>query len=333
VSRNSVGACIAMESWLASTSLKSSFYLGLLCLQVCLQPVLTKAFLKPGIKKSTLVVTAELLKIVICLLQLSFVGELRKEYNKWSFHDSLITAALPAFIYAVQNIAIWIAYQNTSGLTFNIVNQTKIIFTAVFLYLVLNKQRSKTQVVALFILSLSATIVSLPVDDWSSFTSKDDSHVPVETHYYGILVALFGSLLSGLAATLCQYSLQGRGRNSKVFTIELAVFGTAAIAASSYVTTGEFPLDYSDWDLNTLVPVIGQAAGGYITGEVTKRSGGIKKGYAVSAGVVLTAFFEAYTDIQHSLDVRHTLSLPLLISSVYLYNLPETDITVEKKSN
>lgn len=64
-------------------------------------------------------------------------GSLKKQFNNWSITRSLTASGLPAAIYALQNSLLQISYKNLDSLTFSILNQTKLLFTAFFTYLIL----------------------------------------------------------------------------------------------------------------------------------------------------------------------------------------------------
>ena len=52
-----------------------------------------------------------------------------KLFSKWSFKDSLKVAALPAVMYAIQNLMVQYAYVLLDSMTFNLLNQTKVLYT------------------------------------------------------------------------------------------------------------------------------------------------------------------------------------------------------------
>lgn len=64
-------------------------------------------------------------------------GTLKKLFRQWTLADSLIASGLPAAIYALQNSLLQISYRNLDSLTFSMLNQTKIFFTALFMYIIL----------------------------------------------------------------------------------------------------------------------------------------------------------------------------------------------------
>jgi UDP-sugar transporter A1/2/3 len=64
-------------------------------------------------------------------------GSLKKVFSQWTLVGSLTASGLPAAIYALQNSLLQISYKNLDSLTFSILNQTKIFFTAFFTYIML----------------------------------------------------------------------------------------------------------------------------------------------------------------------------------------------------
>jgi UDP-sugar transporter A1/2/3 len=75
---------------------------------------------------------------VVCALNLMAKdGSLKKVYKDWTLVGALTASGLPAVIYALQNILLQISYKNLDSLTFSILNQTKILFTAFFTYVIL----------------------------------------------------------------------------------------------------------------------------------------------------------------------------------------------------
>lgn len=83
------------------------------------------------------VLTCEIAKVVCALIFMARDGSLKKVYKEWTLVGALTASGLPAAIYALQNSLLQISYKNLDSLTFSMLNQTKIIFTALFTYLIL----------------------------------------------------------------------------------------------------------------------------------------------------------------------------------------------------
>ena len=80
----------------------------LLSLQFGLQPLLTKECVSKEVDKTVFVLALEMTKLLIGITILATSGSLRDEAKRWTLGSSLSCAAVPAFIYAVQNVLIQI---------------------------------------------------------------------------------------------------------------------------------------------------------------------------------------------------------------------------------
>jgi solute carrier family 35 (UDP-sugar transporter), member A1/2/3 len=79
----------------------------------------------------------DFLQVICAIVLLLKEGTLRKQFRQWTLLGSLTASGLPAAIYAVQNSLLQISYKNLDSLTFSILNQTKLFFTAFFTFLIL----------------------------------------------------------------------------------------------------------------------------------------------------------------------------------------------------
>lgn len=76
-------------------------------------------------------------QVICALVLMAKEGTLKKIYREWTLFGSLTASGLPAAIYALQNSLLQISYKNLDSLTFSILNQTKLFFTALFTYIIL----------------------------------------------------------------------------------------------------------------------------------------------------------------------------------------------------
>lgn len=112
----------------SSNAQKTVFYCSLLALQFGLQPLIASQFTSTGILKSSIVIATEVVKIVISFFSIMLeTKEARRNiWTSWSLSDSLRVAALPAVLYAVQNLLVQYGYIYLDSMTFNLFNQTKV---------------------------------------------------------------------------------------------------------------------------------------------------------------------------------------------------------------
>lgn len=208
--------------------------MSLLALQFGIQPILVRKFTPQTIVRSSVVLVQEVVKFGIAGA-IYFSGTKKatreKDFEGWSIKTWIALAGLPAFLYTIQNVAALMAYQNLEALTFNVLNQTKILSAALSCYFVMGKRQSKMQVVSLCILILSTLVIeqilrpSALVSLFSlgggtaafglqntlkgvssAFSSLTGAGRRV-TH--GVVPLLVASLISGMAGALTQKNLQG----------------------------------------------------------------------------------------------------------------------------
>ena len=294
------------------------FFMLLLALQFGLQPVFTKEFVDKDVDKAVFVLALEALKFTLGLAILVTSGSLRAEAARWTLGSSLSCAALPAGIYAVQNVLIQIAYQNLSGLMFNLINQTKTLFAAGFVWFFLGRGQSAMQCVALSLLAAATLVLTL-----SGSSTEEQAQ---NSFSMGVLPIVAASALSGLASALCQRATQavsgGAGRNATVFSMELAVYSGLSLVAALATSGRLVPLlqegALAAWTPGTLIPLSTQAFGGMVIGQVTKYAGSVRKGFAVCFGIVVTAFAQNVV-YGSALLPKHVVGLVLVVASVWLH--------------
>eukprot|EP00052_Salpingoeca_macrocollata_P010042 m.78708 g.78708 ORF g.78708 m.78708 type:complete len:313 (+) comp17374_c0_seq2:1037-1975(+) len=298
----------------ASDDLDSRGYvvMALLAVQFGLQPVLVRLFTAPEVLKSSTVLAVELSKFVLAWAMLRREG-MQSALQGWTLADSIRSAGVPAFIYAFQNLLIQTAYQNLDGLTFNLINQTKILFTAVFLFIMMGKRQSWAQCCALAALFGASLLLA---------SQKTPQGARENSFYYGILPVFGASLCSGLASTLSQISLQGRNRNSYLYSMELCVFSSLVLLVNlSLSEEGAIMMQkgfFRGWTWWSLLPIAFSGCGGILVGLVMKYAGGVRKGFSIMAGIVLTGFVE-WIAFQRALTPQLIISVPVVILSTWVH--------------
>ena len=198
--------------------------LVLLALQYGTQPFLTSRFLsRAGCDSRAVVLVTELAKAALCACSLGLQRSPAGRRRVRAARDVLQTAA-PAACYLVQNLAMQRAYADLDSLTFNCLNQTKLVATAFFLFVLLRQRQSGQQLVALAMLLLAGLLLQLTGEQRAASSAG-----AVKNFRRGVAVrggvtprcwpaltslraqaCLLASALSGLASTLTQISLQAR---------------------------------------------------------------------------------------------------------------------------
>eukprot|EP00301_Raphidiophrys_heterophryoidea_P017917 c2915_g1_i1.p1 GENE.c2915_g1_i1~~c2915_g1_i1.p1 ORF type:complete len:338 (-),score=72.80 c2915_g1_i1:274-1245(-) len=284
-----------------------------LAIQIGVQPMANQKFIDPTVNHATYVVVMEAFKFFLCAFILLFRGTLLSTLKKWTLRESLTVSAVPAVIYAVQNLLMQQAYRYTDPLTFNLVSQSKVLFSALLLYLFLGKPQSGPQILALVMITTAAILATLP-DSALVPTTQTQSE---SSFSQGVLPLIAACFLSGVSATVSQKALQGHQRDSFLFTMELGVYGSIAIVFDllakhqglSFTKVETVSLD--GWSFETFVPMTLSALGGICVGLVTKYAGAVQKGISVVTGICLTACIQSIAT-ENTIGSRHVVALVLI---------------------
>lgn len=314
------------------------FFCCLLALQFGLQPMIASKFTGPGVSKSSIVIAAEIGKILIAAF--TFFAESSEErekvYKRWTFIESLKVAALPATLYAIQNLFVQYGYALLDSMTFNLLNQTKTISAAFWLWILMGNRQSGVQMFALVLLLVAAIILNLPentsigsIGSTSSVGIGIDSSIGEDKGFssdysLGLFFVASASMLSGLCAALTSMALVGfRKQHSFFFSAELAVFGIVFLLGNLLVNTDIAPGDnnhlFSNWTLVTILPVVTSTCGGLLVGLVMKYADGVVKGFALIAGILITGLAQFLIEGK-PLGSKSLYGVLLVSASIYLHS-------------
>eukprot|EP01105_Mastigella_eilhardi_P021326 TRINITY_DN5159_c0_g1_i2.p1 TRINITY_DN5159_c0_g1~~TRINITY_DN5159_c0_g1_i2.p1 ORF type:complete len:302 (+),score=64.52 TRINITY_DN5159_c0_g1_i2:41-946(+) len=287
----------------------------LLSAQYGMQPILTRRF-GSRVASHTLILAAELSKVITGLVSIISSPELRHRFfSEFSLRESLKTAGMPAAVYAIHVILTRRAILNLGPTAFQVLNQTKLLWTAMFSYLILGKKQTFHQMIALGILFLSALILAVG--------EAEAAMTAGVSLFSGVLPAAMAALLSAFAGTLCEVALKKRGKNVLTYSAELGAFTALSILPVAYMTGGARATSMatmltSGWDLKAVIPVLTNLLGGVLSGVVTKMHGATAKAKAAVAGMVLCAMVETLLSGELP-TLRVWVTLPLVASGMILH--------------
>jgi UDP-sugar transporter A1/2/3 len=118
----------SLFSFLEDRNTSILFFCALLAVQYGLQPIITTRCTPKGVSKSSVVISAEIVKMLISFLSIALESRetMAKIWSKFTLATSLKTAAFPAALYAIQNLCIQYGYAYLDSMTCNLLNQTKV---------------------------------------------------------------------------------------------------------------------------------------------------------------------------------------------------------------
>jgi UDP-sugar transporter A1/2/3 len=162
----------------------------LLALQYGLQPFLTARYLAAaGCDARAVVLVTELVKAALCAASLAAQPPARRARRE------LWRAAAPAGCYLVQNLAMQQAYADLDSLTFNCLNQTKLVATALFLYVLLRQRQTPQQLLALAMLVAAGALLQATGEQRATKSAS----APTANFQRGVLVRAQQRLLCATA--------------------------------------------------------------------------------------------------------------------------------------
>ena len=302
---------------LDSSAATGAVFCVLLALQYALQPFL-KVYIAPETHKVSLVLGTEVTKILIAGAMIAFEGPgaFARTFANWTPKAASLSV-LPSLVYAVQNYLLVVGASSLDSVTFNCLNQSKLVSTAACVYFVFGVRQSLAQMLALGGL-LVAGVILQEGGGVASGAEKDADQTRIK--FAGVAAVLAASALSGVASAATQFSLQRLRKTSTALTLEMAVAAIPCLLLAHYGAS-----DLSDrggffrgWTASTLVPVVSSALGGIFVGQITKRLGGVAKGFAIVGGLVLTGILQSLVTGE-GLEAKHAVALLLVVSCTYAH--------------
>mmetsp|Transcript_48683 Transcript_48683/g.93147 ORF Transcript_48683/g.93147 Transcript_48683/m.93147 type:complete len:332 (+) Transcript_48683:797-1792(+) len=273
-------------------------YMVLLALQYGLQPMLTTKFTPPTANKLMVVLLQEAAKAACAVTVMSSQGHMRAFLQPSRLTLILYAAALPAGIYCVQNWSTQVAYQALDSVTFNCLNQTKLVSTALCVYLLSGKKQSRMQMLALLMLVVSALLLQADGPSSSSSTAAttaSQTAAASPAYHQGIVAILGASMLSGLASAVSQQSLQRM--SGFELTLGMCIVSTVLLLGGLALSSDASATSQKTWleglELAVAIPICTNAAGGILVGQVTKHMGGVSKGFSVVFGLVISGIVQS----------------------------------------
>uniref|UniRef100_A0A7S2T4E9 Nucleotide-sugar transporter n=1 Tax=Chloropicon primus TaxID=1764295 RepID=A0A7S2T4E9_9CHLO len=259
-----------------------------LAVQYGLQTHFQKKYLSKDVNKLGLILACEVIKLIIAMAALFVESMNGKPVNLFSRETarSVVLCSAPALIYVVQNFCVQTAYVELNPITFNCLNQTKLITTATALYLIKGVRQNKKQMLALSLVSVGAMLLSVR-------GSENGANAENMSTTTGVAMSLTGTVLSGIAATVTQIFMQDMRLSPFLVTLAMCIVSIVTVGSSIVSQTkimGEPLLSVFDhWTASSIVPVITQALGGLLVGLVTNYCGSIDKGISFVCGLAVSA--------------------------------------------
>lgn len=257
---------------------------------------------------STAVLMAELMKLTIASIACfmldaggkwdKFVNIVKNEgggLNDWG------KLSVPSVLYTVQNSLQYTAMSMLSAPVFQVCYQMKIITTALFSVVLLNRHISAMQWGSVFSLAVGVALVQISQQNSDNANEQGNSVL-------GLVAVTVGCMTSGFAGVYFEMVLKSSRASIWLRNIQLAFIGIFMASASCLLNDYDGIFNTPDGALgffrgyNNIVwgVITFQAAGGLIVAMVVKYADNIIKNFATSFSILLSAMVSAYlfNDVQ-----------------------------------
>lgn len=316
-----------------------TIYLLLLALNYSIMPRLSKKFIHPKTNKTSLALVEEMIKFSMGIGGF-LITDSWSSIKGWKPYSTLIAAGLPSALYALQGTLTYTSYQNLDAFTFNGLTQLKTLSAALCCYFVMGKTQSLMQIFALAILSVIPLVLEGKFNMKSILSFKRNTKDCGDTKslrnrlLLGIFPCLGATLLSGLAGSMSQKSLQfsvgSMERNAYFYSAEISICTAFFLLISMMKSKTSVHMEvksggsndhkayFNHWNWKTFIPITVKASGGILTALVHKHSGSVMKGFSLVLGLVFSALLQNVIDGE-DLKMRQIFGTALVLLSSWLH--------------
>lgn len=283
---------------------------------------------------STAVFSMELMKFVTCNLVVfsqvgmnpgTFMRELHTHI--WNSPDQMLKMSVPSFLYVVQNNLLYLALTNLDAATYQVCYQLKILTTALFSVIMLQRKFSRQKWLSLVFLTIGVAIVQTagnPHTDATTTTTTETSN-DQQSRFLGLIAILCAACTSGFSGVYFEKMLKGSTTSLWMRNIQMGLPSVIIAYVAAYVEDGAiiaekgFFVGYSPvvWTV-----VVVQAIGGLIVAVVIKYADNVLKTFAASASIVISCAVSAvFLNFRPNLEFMGGASL--VVISTVMYSQPD----------
>lgn len=301
---------------------------------------------------STAVVAAELLKLFTCLAIIAVqerslagcISVVRREViGNW--RETLLMC-VPSGLYTVQNNLLYVAVSNLEAATYQVTYQLKILTTALFSVVMLEKRLSLIRWLSLLILGLGVALVQLNPTSLSVAGATSNAAGaraanavgPEANAHLGLAAVLLACISSGYAGVYFEKKLKGSAQSVWVRNVQLGLFGTLIGLFGVYSSDGAAVRAHGFFHgYNALVwaVVANNALGGLLVAVVIKYADNILKGFATSISIVISSIASVFL-FTFRPGQLWLFGATMVLSSTYMYsayddtNVPRTVLPMQQ---
>lgn len=282
---------------------------------------------------STAVLNTEVAKFTICCIIVWFQshGQLLQQLKLHILESpkEVLKLCVPSVLYTIQNNLLYMILSNLDAATYQVCNQLKILTTAMFSALLLQRKFSVLQWMALFVLTAGVALVEFPDvkgKQPASSTSTDD-----QNRFIGFMGVLASAATSGFAGVYFEKMLKQKSgsatnnapslwmRNIQMYLSSIFVAAIAVALKDGPKVTEQGYLGGYNGVVWSVVAV--QACGGLLVSVVVKYANNIVKVFATSFSIIISCILSAvFFDFQPSATFNMGALMVVVATFIYSTN-------------
>lgn len=286
----------------------------------------SKRILQEQYNPAVVILLSELTKLAVSLYFYL------KESSLMSIQELIASSALmslPALIYFINNWLVFIALKTLPPPVFSTLAQLKLLTTAIFSVIMLQKRISPSQWRALGLLSIGCVLVQV---DTCMLIVVEKPGIGVLWSLAGTFTMILYACLSGFAGVYFEKVLKAKTHGLSLWArnIQLGFYSILAACVSLAYSRQEFSDAgiFNGFSIYTFGIVLASSSGGLLVALVVKYGDNIIKGFATAFAIILT-YFVSVLYFGERLTVDSMIGTWNVVFSVFLYSSGSTNMIIE----
>eukprot|EP00659_Diplonema_papillatum_P014038 gene14038-21471_t len=280
--------------------------------------------MSPLFVPATTVVVAECLKLIACLIALTVdAGSLRQVSSSAQTvlvddFSTVLKLIIPAALYTLQNNLLFLALENLEATLFQVTYQLKLLLTAVFSVILLQKKLSTAKWASLLLLFFGVVLTQLPSQSSAAIPK------PHENRLVGVAACLVCGSSSAFASVYFEKMLKipNSAYKTTIWTrnLQLGISSVPLSLAALLFAYRTVPYTFFQGYTPTVwFLILVQAGGGLLVAVVIKYADNILKGFATALAILLSGFVSyAFLDLVPS--TAFCLGSITVVASTFAYS-------------
>mmetsp|Transcript_21405 Transcript_21405/g.35418 ORF Transcript_21405/g.35418 Transcript_21405/m.35418 type:complete len:405 (-) Transcript_21405:68-1282(-) len=274
---------------------------------------------------SSAVFIMECMKFFICCCVIAYQsgGNLMGELQEHIINSpmEMVKLCVPSLLYTIQNNLLYLALTNLDAATYQVCYQLKILTTAVFSALLLQRKFSPRKWASLVILTIGVAIVQVSGSgDKHAKTVADASH-----RFVGLAAVLCAACTSGFAGVYFEKILKGSQTTLWLRNVQMGLPSIVIAFCTIYSKDGKAVAEHGmlgGFSSMVWTVVVVQAAGGLIVAVVVKYADNVLKVFATSFSIIISCIISAIFFEFHA-TMLFIVGAGLVVSATVMYSAPE----------